>query len=209
MLEALSIGADFIPSTMVSRALEGVGFALGSTIALPRQVLEQLGGFEALADELADDFFLGNGTRKLGYEVVLSDYVVDDVMGKEKFGAMWARRLRWARTLRACRPAGYAGSFVMHGTTLALVLLAATGFRLVGWTALGITLVTRLLTPLWITRRYTQDSNIARFWPFLPISDVLNTTIFVLSFCGNRIVWRGQHFRLLPGGKIIRLTPPR
>jgi len=205
VLEALGIGADFIPSALVSRALEGVSFAFGSTIALPRAVLAEIGGFEALADELADDFRLGNGAHRAGYEVVLSDYVVDDVLGRERFGAMWARRLRWARTVRACRPAGYAGSFITHGTALALLFLGATGFSPLGWAAFGTVLAVRLATAVLITLRYTGDPNIARFLPLLPLSDLLSFALYVTSYGGSHISWRGERFRLLPGGKLARL----
>ncbi len=204
-LEALGIGADFIPSTLVSRALEGVSFAFGSTIVLPRAVLDELGGFVALADELADDFRLGNGARQAGYEVVLSDYVVDDVLGRERFGAMWARRLRWARTVRACRPAGYAGSFITQGTALALLFVAAMGFAPLGWMVGGAALGVRLTTALILSLGYTRDPNIVRFLPLLPLSDLLSFALYVASYGGNRITWRGERFRLLPGGKIVRL----
>jgi ceramide glucosyltransferase len=204
ILEALGIGADFIPSTLVSRALEGVSFAFGSTIALPRAVLAEIGGFEALADELADDFRLGNGAHRAGYEVVLSDYVVDDVLGRERFAAMWARRLRWARTVRACRPAGYTGSFITHGTALALLFLGATGFSPLGWAAFGTVLAVRLATALLITLRYTGDPNIARCLPLLPLSDLLSFALYVTSYGGSHISWRGERFRLLPGGKLAR-----
>jgi len=208
-LEALGIGADFIPSALVSRALEGVAFAFGSTILLPRAILEELGGFDALRDELADDFRLGEGAKRAGYEVVLSDYVVDDVLGQERFGPMWARRLRWARTVRACRPAGYAGSFVTHGFALSSLFLCAAGFSPFGWAVWGGVLGVRLATALAISCLYTQDPNIARFLPLLPISDLLSFTLYLASFCGNQIVWRGERFRLLPGGKLTRLETPQ
>lgn len=205
VLEALGIGADFIPSALVSRALEGVSFAFGSTIALPRAVLAEIGGFEALADELADDFRLGNGAHKAGYAVILSDYVVDDVLGRERFRAMWARRLRWARTVRSCRPAGYAGSGITHGTALALLFLGVTGFAPLGWAAFGTILAVRLTTALLITLRYTGDPNIARTLPLLPLSDLLSFALYVTSYCGSHISWRGERFRLLPGGRMVRL----
>lgn len=205
-LEALGIGADFIPSAFVSRMLEGVGFAFGSTIALPRSVLDRIGGFEAIADELADDFRLGQGAAQNGYQVVLSDYVVDDVLGREKLGAMWTRRLRWARTVRACRPAGYAGSFVTHGTVLALLFLAATRFSVAGWLVLGAVLAVRMAVAGWIGLRYTEDADLIRSLPLLPVSDLLSFALYVASYCGRHILWRGERFRLLPGGRIRRVT---
>lgn len=203
-LEALGIGSDFIPSAMVSRALEGVSFAFGSTIALPKSVLEELGGFEALFDELADDFRLGNGAAKAGYTVVLSDVMVDDVLGAEKFGMMWSRRLRWARTVRSCRPAGYAGSAITHGLAWALLFLLASHFALYGWLTFGAVLLMRLGVALFLSLRYTRDPNIARFLPLLPFSDLLGFALYLGSYCGTRIVWRGERFRLLAGGKLQR-----
>ena len=204
VLEALGIGSDFIPSALVSRALEGVSFAFGSTIALPKSVLAELGGFEALFDELADDFRLGNGAAKAGYTVVLSDVVVDDVLGAERFGLMWSRRLRWARTVRACRPAGYAGAAITHGVALALLFLCASHFALYGWLTFGTVLLMRLGVALFLAHRYTRDPNIARFLLLLPLSDLLGFALYLGSYCGSRIVWRGERFRLLAGGKLLR-----
>jgi len=204
VLEALGIGSDFIPSAMVSRALEGVSFAFGSTIALPKSVLAELGGFEALFDELADDFRLGNGAAKAGYTVVLSDVVVDDVLGAERFGLMWSRRLRWARTVRSCRPAGYAGSAITHGIALGLLFLLDSHFALYGWLTFGTVLLVRLGVALWLAHRYTHDPNIARFLLLLPISDLLGFALYLGSYCGSRITWRGERFRLLAGGKLQR-----
>lgn len=204
ILEALGIGADFIPSTLVSRAIEGVSFALGSTIVIPRSVLEEIGGFEPLLDELADDYRLGNGVGTAGYRVILSDYVIDDILGAERFSLMWSRRLRWSRTLRVCRPAGYAGAFVTYGFALAILFLIAAGFSAVGWVAFAVVSVVRLATVLTITQRYTGDRATLRFLPLLPVSDLLGLALYVASFFGSHIVWRGERFRLLAGGRLLR-----
>jgi ceramide glucosyltransferase len=205
VLEGLGIGADFIPSAFVSRALEGVSFAFGSTIALPRHVLAQIGGFETLLDELADDFRMGDGVRRAGYKVVLSDYVVDDVLGRERFDLMWARRLRWARTVRACRPAGYAGAFVTYGMPLALMFLLAMGGSAVGWVALAWVTALRYVAALIIALTCTKDASIRRWWPLLPLSDLFSFALYIGSYAGNQIVWRGDRFRLLPGGRMVSL----
>lgn len=202
ILEALGIGADFIPSTMTARVLEGVSFGLGQTIVIPRPILEQLGGFESLAEELADDYRLGNRTHKLGYQVILSDYVVKDVIGKEKFRPMWTRRLRWARTFRALRPIGYTGSVITYGIPLAFLFLLASRFSGLGWSIFSAICVFRLSTALVIAKISTDDPNILRFLPLLPLSDAFCFALFVISYCGNGVMWRGQQFRLLPGCRI-------
>lgn len=209
LLEGLGIGASFIPSALVSRAIEGVGFAFGSTIALPKAALQEIGGFESLLDELADDFRLGQGMRRAGYEVVVSDCVVDDVLGAERFGPMWARRLRWARTVRSCRPAGYAGSVVTHGTPWALLFLLSMGGAAAGWTVLLAVLLLRGVSAAWIAVRSTGDGLVARWFALLPLSDLLDFALFLASYAGRAIVWRGERFRLLPGGKLTKETRPQ
>ena len=206
-LEALGIGADFIPSAMVSRMLEGVGFAFGSTIAVPKSVLSEIGGFEAIADQLADDFRLGEGAKKAGYEVVLSDYVVDDLLGKEKFAGMWSRRLRWAKTTRSCRPAGYAGAIVTHGFAIATLFLLVSGFSHFGWAVWGGVLLLRLLTAGLTAVCYTGDPNVTRYLWLLPFSDALSFALYLASFFSNRILWRGVSFRLYRGGRLERILP--
>ena len=202
VLEALGIGSDFIPSVLVSRALEGVSFALGSTIVIPKSVLAEIGGFEPLLNQLADDFRLGNAVANSGYRVVLSDAVIEDVIGEERFAPMWSRRLRWAKTLRVCRPAGYAGAFITYGFALSLIFLTCTGFQPVGWFACLGVLSVRVGASLFITLRCTGDPNLLRFLPLLPVSDLLNFALYASSYFGKTIVWRGERFQLSPDGSL-------
>jgi len=206
VMEALGIGADFIPGALTSRALEGVGFAFGSTIVIPRTVLGQIGGFETILTELADDFRMGEAVRKLGFEVVLSDYVVNDVLGPERFRPMWDRRLRWAKTVRSCRPGGYVGLFVTYGIPIALLFALLMGRSPAGLAALAGILAVRLGSAALIAAACTRDPLVLKYLPLLPISDILSFTLYLCSFCGNTIVWRGDTFRLSKGGKMVRLS---
>jgi ceramide glucosyltransferase len=200
--EAIGIGADFLPSVLVSRSLEGVGFAFGSTIALSRELLAEIGGLEALKDQLADDFRIGNRAQQMGRRVALSDYMALDVLGRESFQNMWARRVRWGRTLRACRPAGYAGSLVTHGFALATLFLMASGLSPLGWKMWAGTLAFRMLTVFCITRFWTKDPAPVRYLPLLPISDLLSFCLFLLSFTGRVIAWRGERFSVRSDGSL-------
>ncbi|CEK12476.1 bacteriohopanetetrol glucosamine biosynthesis glycosyltransferase HpnI [Chthonomonas calidirosea] len=203
-LEALGIGADFIPSALVSRMLEGVGFAFGSTIAIPKTVLERIGGLQPLLNEIADDFLLGQKVRQAGYKVVIANYMVDDVLGAIAFKEMWSRRLRWARTVRACRPMGYAGSLITHGFALSLLwALIQPSLREIAVIVPSVLLV-RLLT-VFMVSFLTDDPAPRKRWYLLPVSDLISFAIYVTSWCGNRVQWRGERFRLQAGGKLERI----
>jgi ceramide glucosyltransferase len=201
-LEALGIGADFIPSTFVAYYLWRVRFAFGSTIVVRRSVLEEMGGFAPLANELADDYLLADGARKNGHKVVLSDYVVDDVLGEESFAEMWGRRLRWAKTSRAMQPGPYVGAFITHGFVLSILFLIASGFTSYGWGGVGATLAVRAGVSSFISRAYTEDENLPRYLTLLPLSDLVSFALYVGSFFGRHIIWRGERFRLRRGGRL-------
>ncbi|QNK01185.1 bacteriohopanetetrol glucosamine biosynthesis glycosyltransferase HpnI [Dyella telluris] len=112
----------FAPSVRLSHAFGSTRFAFGSTIALRRDALEAIGGFEALKDTLADDFWLGERTRRLGLHTVLSDVVVGTDVTETRLASLWVHELRWLRTIRAISPAGFFFSFICF--TWPLLVLA-------------------------------------------------------------------------------------
>ncbi len=202
LLENIGISATFGPEVCSSRLLEGVAFALGSTIVIRRSVLEQIGGFAAVADFLADDFLLGYKTAKAGHKVVLSDCVVDHVAGAYSFSAMFKHLLRWGRAIRISRPWGYRGLIVTYGTATSLLALAAWNFSGFAWWLFAVTMIIRFL-PVFIVGVYgLNDRTLAGYFWMVPIRDLITFGVWFVSFFGNEIEWRGARFRVLPGGKL-------
>jgi ceramide glucosyltransferase len=167
-----------------------------------RDVLERIGGFRAVADYLADDFLLGNLTAKLGYEVVLSDCVVDHISGPDTMGTMLKHQLRWGRSTRISRPWGFRGLILTYGTATSLLALAAWNFSAFAWWLLAATMVVRFL-PVFLVGVYgLKDRMLARYFWLVPIRDLVTFGIWVVSFVGDEIEWRGVKFQVLPGGQL-------
>jgi len=202
LLENIGISSTFGPEVVTARALEGIKFALGSTILTRRELLERIGGFRAVADYLADDFLLGNFVAKAGYQVVLSDYVVEHISGDDTFASMLRHQLRWGRSTRISRPKGYAGLILTYGTATALLALIALKFSAFGWAVLGVTLAVRLLTAWAMGVVGLGDRTLAKYLWLVPLRDLIGFGIWVASFVGDEIQWRGTTFQVLPGGKI-------
>ena len=121
LLGSLFINEWFMPSVRVAAMAGSRSFAFGVTIALRRQVLASIGGFTSIADQLADDYRLGELTRRLGLRTVLSEVVVETCVAELNFGDLVRHELRWLRTIRALRPLGYSFSFVTFGVPVALL----------------------------------------------------------------------------------------
>jgi len=204
-IEALWISTEFHPRVLVARKLEGIKFALGSTIVIQRSALEAIGGFLAIADYLADDFQLGNLPAQVGYKVVLSDYVVEHVLATASFSDLIQRQIRWACCQRVSRPWGYLGLIFTHGTATSLLLLMATGGSILGWTGLGITWTMRLLMAWVVGVRSLKDPTAKKFLWLVPLRDLMSFALWCYSFVGNVIEWRGQRLKLTKGGKLVPL----
>jgi len=202
LLENMGITSTFGPEVCSARALEGIAFALGSTIVMRRELLERIGGFPAVASYLADDFLLGNLTAKSGYEVALSDCVVEHVTGPDTMGAMLKHQLRWGRSTRISRPWGYRGLILTYGTVTSLAALFAwnfSGFAL--WLFAATTLI-RLLPAFVVGVWGLRDYALARSFWLVPIRDLITFGVWVVSFAGDEVEWRGMKFRVQPGGKL-------
>ena len=203
-LEAIVTSTDFHAGVLVSNQLEGTKFACGSTIVIRKQVLEVIGGFEAIADYLADDFKLGYLAAQKGYNVVLSNYVVDHVLATSTLIDAIRRQIRWARCIRVSRPWGYLGLLFTYGTVASLLLLMAMKGSRAGWTVLIITWVMRLLMGWTVAVNILKDPIAKKFLWVVPLGDLIHFGIWCYGFLGSTIEWRGQLLKLTKEGKLVR-----
>ncbi len=198
-LAALHINFGFLPGALAGDVLDIGGGCFGATIALRREVLERLGGFARLRNELADDHRLGAAVRGLGLASVLSPYIVENRVTERSFACLWRHELRWARTSRAMAPAGFAGSVITHTVMVTALAAAVWGSGAAAWGCVGISLLLRWMSAV-VTAR-ALDLPRTGLW-LLPLRDALSFAVFLGSFCGRSVLWRDQLFRVEPGGQM-------
>ncbi|MBM3734572.1 MAG: glycosyltransferase [Acidobacteria bacterium] len=194
--EAVGIATDFAPSTLVAPFVGVKEFGLGSTLVFRRRDLEAIGGFEALADYIADDYQLAKRITGLGLRVHLSRTVVETSLQGETWAEVWAHQLRWNRTIRVSRGA-YAGLFVTQATAWALAA-AATGL----WSLAALTLAARMAMALTAGLAVLRCPLTARYWWLVPARDLFGTAVWVAGLAGNRVQWRDKAIRLTADGRI-------
>jgi ceramide glucosyltransferase len=210
--EAVAMNADFWSQVLQAQSLKPLDFALGAVMAMRRKQLEEIGGFAALADCLADDYQLGHRLAQRGYLIALSTVVVECWSAPMGWAAVWKHQLRWARTIRVCQPASYFFSILSNATFWPLLWLATSPstFSLVGalvaWSlriAGALDLQARLLRSTASTRQ--SQIAIAPWW-LVPLKDLLQSVLWLLAFAGNRIEWRGERMRLLRDGTLAKVS---
>ncbi|MBL8174144.1 MAG: bacteriohopanetetrol glucosamine biosynthesis glycosyltransferase HpnI [Bryobacterales bacterium] len=201
-LEAVMMNTEFLAGILTARLLEGMRFAVGPTIACRKQALQAIGGFETLRDFLAEDFVFGQRVAEAGLEVGLSAYVVEHRIGSASFRHNADHRLRWVRSTRRSRPAGYAGQLFTYPVPLAMLL---TAWSLSWWPVLALAVALRL-TSAWQTAVLILKDPIIKRAPLLvPLQDVLSFAFWLAGFLGNTIHWRGKTFYLERDGRFRQL----
>jgi ceramide glucosyltransferase len=197
LLGSLFINDWFTPSVRVAAMFGSRAFAFGATISIRRQVLRRIGGFASIANQLADDYRLGELTRALGLRTVLSDVVVETCVDEPTLSELVNHELRWLRTIRIVRPVGYSLSFVTFGVPVAAVGCLLAGCALPAITLLAVTALARIMLHL---RVRGTDFPPAHQLMVLPIRDMLSLALWIWGFATRRVQWREDSFEVARDG---------
>jgi ceramide glucosyltransferase len=203
-LEALGISTDFQPGVLMARLVEvGIHFGLGSTLAVRREALAAAGGFEALVDQLADDYEMGARIAKAGYAILLATEVVETSVPAYGMGGFLNHQLRWARTVRDSRRWGYVGLLFTHPLPLALLNVLASGATFWSIWLVMLAYLLRLTVAAQVGLGVLADRQVLRDLWLLPLRDCVGFAVWIWSFAGNTIVWRGERF-VLKAGRLVK-----
>ncbi|MFN8008093.1 MAG: bacteriohopanetetrol glucosamine biosynthesis glycosyltransferase HpnI [Terriglobia bacterium] len=204
-LEALGISAEFMPGVFVSRLVEGIRYALGATMATTRTRLQSVGGFQSIANHLADDYMLGQRIARAGYEIYLAPCVVETIQPAKSLAAMLTHQIRLARGIRACRPWGHLGLIFTYGTVLAFFHSLLRCFDFPSLVFLGGSVLLRLIVGLAIGGYGLRDRIVQSYFWLLPARDCMGFVVWLISLFGRRVEWRGRIYKLCDGGTMVAL----
>ena len=194
--EGLGVSTEFAPSTLVARLVGVDEFALGSTMAFRRTDLGRIGGFEAVADYLADDYQIGHRIHALGLKCMLSDAIVTTRLSGTWSG-VWRHQIRWARTVRVSKFWGYLGLPVTFGTVWAAVA------ALNGYFGLALTLLAvRMLMARAAGWFVLKSPDVLRLWLLIPVRDLYGAAVWAVGLFGRTVAWRGRILVLDGEGRI-------
>jgi ceramide glucosyltransferase len=204
-LEAVGMSVEMTSGVLAARAMEGMQFVLGPTMAFRRETIRRMGGFKVTADYCADDFVLGNETYKLGETVVLSHHAIDHMVINADFMDSMKHQVRWMKSTRFSRPAGHFATcmtFSLPYGLLGLVAGVALGHWGWGLALLGWGVATRLALAVAVGGLVVEDRSWFGLLVLYPIRDLMGFCFWVAGYWGRRILWRERVFELLPGGKM-------
>jgi len=201
-LAAMGTSYTFLPNALLGKSLGLAAPCFGSTIALKRQTLDEVGGFAAFADQLADDYEMGRAVRDRGYTLAIPAMGVGHTAAENSFRDLFRHELRWTRTIRLVNPVGHLGSFVTHSFVFALLGALLLGASAVSLAVLALALSARLFLKARIDGLFGTYAG--PIW-LLPLRDLLSFAVFLVSLVGETVHWRGTHFAVEPSGAMSQV----
>ena len=198
-LSAMSINSYFLPNVVVARSIGLAQPCFGATIALRRATLDEIGGFNAFADSLADDYAVGQAVRAAGYDVTIPPFSVGHVCFEQTAAELLRHQMRQSRTIRSIDPVGYAGAIITHPFALALIG-AALGSSF-GLLVAAAAVVCRTALTIAVERAFGLPRQ--PYW-LVPLRDLMAFTTFVSGFFGTTVSWRGSRYRVLSDGSVAQ-----
>jgi ceramide glucosyltransferase len=202
-LGAMFMNEQFIPSVLVNELLGPPRHCLGPTNAVRSAVLADVGGFEALAPHLADDFMLGNFIAARGLGVVISRHIIHTMVSDSSLPVLWNHELRWHRTIRGVQPAGYAGMFLTYPVPLALLaLVLAPRPRRVAM------LLIAALARIVLQRVAARALGVAPAPAWLvPPRDLFGISVWACGLTGKAVRWRDAQLQIESGDLLAKRSP--
>jgi len=209
-LEALGMSVEMTSGAIVANLIEGMKFALGPTMAIRRDALDAVGGFEPLADYCADDYVLGREVAESGRQVVMSRHVIDHVVINRRFACSMHHQVRWMKSTRFSRRAGHAGTamtFAMPFGLMALVAAGALHHWMLGAGFFVAAYLNRVVLSVAAGWGVVRDQRALRLAWLYPLRDLMGFAFWCASYSGRIIVWRGDRYRLEEGGLMVLVEP--
>ena len=200
-LSAMGTSYDFLPNVVLGTSLGLAEPCMGSTIALSRAMLDEIGGFRAFVDYLADDYEIGRAVRETGHTLAIPAIGVGHTAAEASMGELFRHELRWTRTIRTLNPLGHLGTIVTFGFPIALIAAILLDFSWFSLVVLALTLMSRLFLKRRIDGIFGTYAG--PFW-LLPARDLLSFAVFVTSQFGETVHWRDTRFSVETSGAMAQ-----
>ncbi|HEY6084079.1 MAG TPA: bacteriohopanetetrol glucosamine biosynthesis glycosyltransferase HpnI [Nitrospira sp.] len=201
-MERLTINADLTPNMAFALVTGAAKFCLGASTALRRQTLEGIGGFQALADYLVEDYEMGRRIWTTGKRMVILPYLVETVVDLKTAMSWWNHLVYWDQNNRAARPGALFSTIIIRPVPFAVLFAFSTLGSWWGLLIMGATIGLRLVAAGLVMRWGLDDRDGLRALWLLPVRDIAALGSWVLAFTKRTTIWRDAEFVLTKDGRM-------
>lgn len=201
-VEAIGLATESLPRTLCAWKFNNI-HALGGSMLIRQSALKKIGGISVVADHIAEDYLLGKLFMDVGYRIILSNYIVDNVSKKEMMIDVVRRKIRWDKGVFIYEPLGYLAIIFTYGSVFAFVFLLISHASSMGVAVFCLVLGSRLLMGWTIGANYLNDTAVKKYFWLSPLQDFYSFIIWIKCILINKMYWRESCFKIEKNGKLI------
>jgi len=202
-VELLTLNSDFMTSVVFAHVTGASKFCLGASAALRRSTIDAIGGLEALADYLVEDYEMGRRIWESGKRIEVLPYFVETVVDLKSPSQWWGHQVYWDQNTRAARPFAFLSTVLIRSIPFALVFTLLRRADPVSLAVLGASIFLRMASAAIILGRWFHDNEGLHSLWLLPFRDLASLVSWVLAFTKRTTIWRGTEFVLTRDGRLV------
>ncbi len=197
------MNAGFFPDTVFAYVTRTAKFCIGSSVALRRSTLNEIGGLESLADYLAEYYEMGRRIWETGKKMAVAPYVVEITVDCKTPSQWWSHQVYWDQNSCVVRPGALISTLIIRPVPFALLFAAARLGDPLGLSVLAGALALRLVTTAAILGWGLRDREGLKSLLLLPFRDLAAVVSLLLAFMKPTTVWRDKEFVLTRDGRMV------
>jgi ceramide glucosyltransferase len=195
-LDNMSINAFSAASSATAEALLKMTQLVGKSFAVKREILVELGGWEAVKDLLAEDQRFGTLLRQSGHKTRLCPTPVANVQQTAPFAHFWQRHSRWSMLRFMLLPGAWAEPLQLPFIWALGAALASPASPFMWWFFAASSVLTIAFTQgaTWLLRG--QAFSLRWAW-LIPVRDFAFLAAWARGMTMRTVTWRGNRLEVV------------
>jgi len=173
-----------------------------------KKAFEEIGGFEAVRNVLAEDTVIGELMHKQGTRIVTSGHVVNAVNHYRTFKQFIKRHVRWGKLRRKLAGIGYVSELISNAVFLSCLALVVLGPTTRTISLAAVALVVKIGGDYLLGKRIRSAH---RFLHYLlsPIKDIIIGFLWFVPFFSRTVMWRRHRYKISKGTLLVPVPDKR
>ncbi len=170
-----------------------------------KNTLEQIGGFTAFADVLAEDHLIGEAVQELGLKVTCIPHSIDNINTNWSVERFFNRHARWARMRRYINPPVFFAEILVNPVFFSAVfaIMQVNIFGILQF--ISVCAAKTAVDACQI--RFGMNADLKWYQYFLvPVKDILIAAAWFVPFINRRVTWRGNAFRITSNTRLVAVN---
>jgi ceramide glucosyltransferase len=206
LLENLHLNSFVIGNVAIMTELFKLPVVVGKSMLIRKKDFEEIGGFEAIKDVLAEDYVIGDLMHKKGKKIVTSGHVVNAVNHYRTLKQFLKRHARWGKLRLKLGGIKYVPEILSNAVFVSCLSLIVVG-PTVGTIAFAATVsLIRILGDYSLGRRIRSAHHFFHYF-LSPLKDIIMGFIWFVPFVSRTVMWRRHKFKLAKDTLLVPLHP--